>query len=70
MIVKRALLLFFSIISVYSSFCQDQYEFGIEGGIADDKYKVSDQNGDLITIPCISGMAGVSFRWYNNKATM
>jgi hypothetical protein len=67
MIVKRALLLFFSIISVYSSLCQTQYEFGIEGGFADDKYKVSDQNGNLITIPCISGIAGISFRWYSNK---
>jgi hypothetical protein len=56
------LLIILALFSSFTSFSQFRYAIGVEAGLSDDKYRVSDRNGNLITIPCISGVAGINFR--------
>jgi hypothetical protein len=62
-----ALLIILALFSSLISFGQHRYAIGVEGGFSDDKYRVSDRNGNLITIPCISGVAGINFRVNQDK---
>ncbi|MCU7550887.1 hypothetical protein OCK74_17335 [Chitinophagaceae bacterium LB-8] len=61
-VVVGMVLIILSLLTSVVSFSQNRYAIGVETGFSDDKYKVSDRNGNLINIPCISFVAGINFR--------
>jgi hypothetical protein len=53
-------------VLAFSLTAQSKYENGIEGGPINCYYKITESQNNLKTVPCVSGVGGINFR-YNSK---
>jgi hypothetical protein len=64
---NRILLSLFALSLSFSCFSQNKFEIGVEAAVTSDHYEINDPKNNLITVPCINGGGGISFRMNGNK---